>query len=157
MTIIAGTVGVATIGTQTGVAAVDFSCTLGTGARWVNECSGSFLFDGTIHAKTGTYRADMFNWIAGGEDGFTSAKFQIVRRSGTGGFSNLITLGGDLLRDEAAGTVGALVGEFEFDVIVIPPSTLIEFTVSELFVMEAEGAITVEESVAELNLRATSK
>ena len=157
MTSIASTVDVTNIGTQTGVAAVDFFCTLGTGARGVNECRRSFLFDGTIHAKTGTYRADMFNWIAGGEDGFTSAKSQMVRRSGTGGFSNLITLGGDLLRDEAAATVGALVGEFEFDVIVIPPSTLIEFTVSELFVMEAEGAITVEESVAELNLRATSK
>ena len=76
---------------------MDFSCTLGTGARGVNECKGSFLFDGTIHGKTGTYRADMFDWIAGGEDAFTSAKFQMVRGSGAGGFSNLITIGGDLL------------------------------------------------------------
>ncbi len=72
----------------------------------------------------------------------------MVRRSGTGGFSNLITLGGDLLRYEAAGTVGALVGELEFEVVVIPPSTLTEFTVSKLFVMEAEGTITIEELVA---------
>ncbi|MCH2501386.1 MAG: hypothetical protein MK126_00910 [Dehalococcoidia bacterium] len=46
------------------------------------------------------------------------------------------------------GTVGAFVGELEFEVIVIPPSTLTEFTVSELFVMEAEGTITIEELVA---------
>ena len=97
VTFIAGTVDVTTIGAQTGVAAVDFSCTLGTGARGVNECRGSFLFDGTIHGKTGTYRADMFDWTAGGEDAFTSTKFQMVRGSGTGGFSNLITIGGDLL------------------------------------------------------------
>ena len=127
---------------------MDSSCTLGTGARGVNECKGSFLFDGTIHGKTGTYRADMFDWTAGGEDAFTSAKFQIVRGSGTGGFSNLVTLGGDPLHDAAAGAVGALVGELEFEVIVIPPSTLTEFTVSELFVMEAEGTITIEELVA---------
>ena len=76
---------------------MDFSCTLGTGARGGNECKGSFLFDGTLHGKTGTYRADMFDWIAGGEDAFTSAKFQMVRGSGPGGFSNLITIGGDLL------------------------------------------------------------
>ena len=93
VTTIAGTVDVTTIGAQTGVAAVDFSCTLGTGARGVNECRGSFLIDG----KTGTYRADMFDWTAGGEDAFTSTKFQMVRGSGTGGFSNLITIGGDLL------------------------------------------------------------
>ena len=37
------------------------------------------------------------------------------------------------------GTVGAFVGELEFEVVVIPPSTLTEFTVSKLFVMEAEG------------------
>ena len=104
--------------------------------KGVNECKGPFLFDGTIHGKTGTYRADMFDWTAGGEDAFTSAKFQMVKGSGTGGFSNLVTLGGDLLRDAAAGAVGALVGELEFEVIVIPPSTLTEFTVSELFVME---------------------
>ena len=97
MAFIAGTVDVTTIGAQTGVAAVDFSCTLDTGARGVNECKGSFLFDGTIHGKTGTYRADMFDWIVGSEDAFTSAKFQMVRGSGTGGFSNLVTLGGDLL------------------------------------------------------------
>jgi len=157
VTFIAGTVDVTTIGAQTGVAAVDFSCTLGAGARGVSECKGSFLFDGTIHGKTGTYRADMFDWIAGSEDAFTSAKFQMVRGSGTGGFSNLITIGRDLLRDEAGGTVGASIGELEFEVIVIPPSTLTEFTVSELFVMEAEGTITIEELVAELNLGATSK
>ena len=71
-----------------------------------------------------------------------------MRGSGTGGFSNLATLGGDLLRNEDAGAVGALVGELEFEVIVIPPSTLTEFTVSKLFVMEAEGTITIEELVA---------
>ena len=127
---------------------MDSSCTLGTGARGVNECRGSFLFDDTIHGKTGTYRADMFDWIAGGEDVFTSPKFQMVTGSGTGGFSNLITIGGDLLSTAAAGAVGAFVGELEFEVIVIPPSTLTEFTVSELFVMEAEGTITIEELVA---------
>lgn len=105
VTFIAGTVDVTTIGAQTGVAAVDFSCPQGTGARGVNECKGSFLFDGTIHGNTGTYRADMFDWIAGSEDAFTSAKFQMVRGSGTGGFSNLITIGGDHLRDEAGGTI----------------------------------------------------
>ena len=51
-------------------------------------------------------------------------------------------------RDKVRGTVGAFVGELEFEVIVIPPSTLTEFTVSELFVMEAEGTITIEELVA---------
>jgi len=61
VTFIAGAVDMTTIGAQTGVAAVDSSCTLGTGARGVNECRGSFLFDGTIHGKTGTYRADMFD------------------------------------------------------------------------------------------------
>ncbi|SUZ70246.1 uncharacterized protein METZ01_LOCUS23100, partial [marine metagenome] len=33
-------------------------------------------------------------------------------------------------------------------VVVIPTSTLTEFTVSELFVMVAEGTITIEELVA---------
>ena len=60
----------------------------------------------------------------------------MVRGSGTGGFSTLAPLGGDLLRDAAAGAVGAIVGDLEFEVIVIPPSTLTGFTVSELFVME---------------------
>jgi len=46
------------------------------------------------------------------------------------------------------GTVGAFVGELEFEVIVIPPSTLTESTVNELFVMEAERTITIEELVA---------
>ena len=45
---------------------MDSSRTLGTGARGVNECKGLFLLDGTIHGKTGTYRADMFDWTAGG-------------------------------------------------------------------------------------------
>ena len=103
VTYITGTVDVTTIGTQTGVAAADLSCTLNTGARGVNECRGSFLFDGTIHGKTGTYRADMFDWTAGGEDAFTSAKFQMVRGSRTGGFSNLITIGGDLLPTKFGG------------------------------------------------------
>ncbi len=98
----------------------------------------------------------MTNWIAGGEDAFTSAKFQMVSGSGTGGFSNLITIGGALLRDEAAGPVGVYSGELEFELIVVPPSTLTQFTVSELFVMEADGTITTEELVAELTLRASS-
>ena len=38
-----------------------------------------FVFEGTINGKTGTYREDMFDWIAGGEDAFTSTKFQMVR------------------------------------------------------------------------------
>jgi len=97
VTFIAGTVDVTTIGAQTGDAAVDSSCTLSTGASGVNVCKGSFLLYGTIHGKTGTYRTDMFDWTAGGEDAFTSAEFQIVRGGGTGGFSNLITIGGDLL------------------------------------------------------------
>jgi len=46
------------------------------------------------------------------------------------------------------GTVGAFVGELEFEVIVIPPSTFTESTVNELFVMEAERTITIEELVA---------
>ena len=46
------------------------------------------------------------------------------------------------------GTVGAFVGELEFEVIVIPSSTLTESTVNELFVMEAERTITIEELVA---------
>ena len=82
VTFIAGAVDVTTIGAQTGVSAVDSSCTLVTGARGVNECRGSFLFEGTIHGKTGTYGADMFDWIAGGENAFTSAKFQMVRGAG---------------------------------------------------------------------------
>ena len=41
--------------------------------------------------------------------------------------------------------------------IVIPTSTLTEFTVSDLLVMEAEGTITVEKLVAEPNLKATFK
>ena len=157
VTSIAGTIDVETVGTQTGIAAVDFSCTLGTGARGTNECKGSFLFAGSIQGKAGTYKATMFNWTAGGEDAFTSSEFQLVSGSGTGEFSNLISIGGTLLRDEAAGTVGAYFGEFEFGVIVIPPSTLTEFTVSELFVMEAERTITTEELIAELVLRAESQ
>ena len=54
----------------------------------------------------------------------------------------------NLTRETPAGTVGGLVGELEFEVIVIPPSTLTEFIVSELFVMEAEGTIIIEELVA---------
>ena len=117
--------------------------TLGTGARGVNECKGSFLFDGTIHGKTGTYRADMFDWTAGGEDAFTSAKFQMVRGAGPVNSLTSSRLEGPP-RDEVRGTVGAFVGELEFEVTVIPPSTLTEFTVSELFFMEAEGTITIE-------------
>ena len=69
----------------------------------------------------------------------------------------LFRSGGTILRDETAGTVGAYFGELEFEVIVIPPSSLTEFTVSELFVMEADGTITTEQLVAELTLRAQSK
>ena len=99
----------------------------------------------------------MFDWTAGGKDAFTSAKFQGVSGSGTGELSNLIKMGGTILRDETAGTVGAYFGELEFEVIVIPPSSLTEFTVSELFVMEADGTITTEQLVAELTPRAQSK
>ena len=136
---------------------MEFSCTLGTGAGGTNECKGSFFFEGSIQGKTGTYRATMFDWTAGGKDAFTSAKFQGVSWSGTGELSNLIKMGGTLLRDETAGTVRAYFGELEFEVIVIPPSSLTEFTVSELFVMEADGTITTEQLVAELTLRAQSK
>ena len=156
VTSIAGTIDVETFGTQMGIAAVDFSCTLGTGARGTNECKGSYFFEGSVQGKTGTYRATMFNWTAGGEDAFTSAEFQLVPGSGTGEFSNLINIGGRLLRDEAAGAVGAYVGELEFEVIVIPPSTLTEFSLQELFSMEADGTITTEELVAELTLRSES-
>ncbi|MDP7587529.1 MAG: hypothetical protein QGI76_06145 [Dehalococcoidia bacterium] len=38
---------------------------------------------------------------------------------------------------------------------MVPPSNLTEFTVNELFVMEADGIITIEESVAELKFRAS--
>ncbi len=155
VTSIAGTIDVVTIGSQVGTAAVDFSCTLGTGARGTNECKGSFFFEGSVQGKTGTYKTTMFNWTAGGEDAFTSAEFQLVPGSGTGEFSNLINIGGRLLRDEA-GAVGAYFGELEFELIVVPPSSLTEFTVSELFVMEAEGTITLEELIAELTLRASS-
>ena len=157
VTSIAGTIDVVTIGTQVGTAAVEFSCTLGTGAGGTNECKGSFFFEGSIQGKTGTYRATMFNWTAGGADAFTSSEFQMVSGSGTGELSNLISMGGTLLRDEAAGTVGAYFGEGEFELIVIPPSSLTEFTLSELFVMEADGTITTEELIAELTLRAKSK
>jgi len=156
VTSIAGTIDVITIGTQNGTGAVDFSCTLGTGARGTNECNGSYFYEGDVAGKTGTYIATMFNWTAAGEDAFTSAEFQLVPGSGTGELSNLKNIKGRLLRDET-GAVGAYFGELEFELIVVPPSNLTEFTVSELFVMEADGTITTEQLVAELTLRAQSK
>lgn len=157
VTSIAGTVDVITSGTHTGTAAVDFSCTLGTGTRGANECEGSFLFEGTVSGKAGTFRADMVDWTGGGEDAFTVAGFKMVPGSGTGELTNLIKYGGDLRRDEAAGPVGAFIGEYQWEIVVVPPSTLTEFTVSQLFVMEAEGTITTEELVADLTLRAESR
>lgn len=153
VTSIAGTVDVTTMGTHTGTAAVDFSCTLGTGIRGANECEGTFLFEGTVRDRAGTFRANMLDWTGGGEDAFTVTGFRMVPGSGTGELTNLISYGGDLRRDEAAGPVGAFIGEYQWEIIVVPPSTLTEFTVSELFAMEADGTITTEQLVAELTLR----
>lgn len=155
VTSIAGTVDVITLGTHTGTAAVDFSCTLGTGIRGANECEGSFLFEGIVAGKTGTFKADMLDWTGGGEDAFTVAGFRMVPGSGTGELTSLITIGGDLRRDEAAGEVGAFIGDLQFEIVEeeTSASTLTEFTVSELFVMEAEGTITTEELIEELTIR----
>ena len=81
----------------------------------------------------------------------------MISGSGTGELANLVKAEGKLLRDEAAGPVGVYFGEAQFEIIVVPPSNLTEFTVNELFVMEADGIITIEESVAELKLRASSE
>ena len=98
----------------------------------------------------------MTNSIAGGEAEFTSVDFKLISGSGTGGLSNLVKAEGKLLRDEAAGPIGVYFGEAQFEIIVVPPSTLTEFSLQELFSMEADGTITTEELVAELTLRASS-
>ena len=79
----------------------------------------------------------------------------MISGSGAGELANLVKAEGKLLRDEAAGPVGVYFGEAQFEIIVVPLSKLTEFTVNELFVMEADGIITIEESVAELKLRAS--
>ena len=99
----------------------------------------------------------MTDWLAGGEAEFTTSDFKLISGSGTGGLANLVKAGGKLLPDEAAGPVRAYFGKAQFEIIVVPPSNLTEFMVSERFVMEANGIITIEESVTELKLRAGSE
>ncbi|MCH7843723.1 MAG: hypothetical protein IID01_13290 [Chloroflexi bacterium] len=156
VTSIAGTVAVETRGTQVGSVVVEFTCDLGTGPGGANECEGTYFFEGSLRGKSGTFRATMTNWTAGGEAAFTSVDFKLISGSGTGGLSNLVKAEGKLLRDEAAGPVGVYFGEAQFEIIVVPPSTLTEFSLQDLFSMESDGAITTEGSVAELTLRASS-
>ena len=157
VTSIAGTVAVTSLGTQEGTAAVDFSCTLGTGAGGANECGGTYFFEGSIAGKAGTFRANMTSWVAGGEAAFTASDFEMVSGSGTGELSDLIKYGGKLLRDEAAGPIGVYFGEFQLEIIEVPPSSFTGFSLQELFIMEVTGTITTEELVAELTLRAEPK
>jgi hypothetical protein len=99
----------------------------------------------------------MTNWTAGGEEAFTWSEYKLISGSGTGALSNLVSLEGLLLRDEAAGPVGIYTGAFQFEIIEVPPSTLTGISLQELFIMEADGTITTDELVAELTLRAESK
>lgn len=156
VTSIAGTVNVELRASHIGTALVTFTCDLGIGPGGSNVCEGSYVFEGTLRGKKGTYRATMTNWIAGGEAEFTRSDFKLISGSGTGELSNLVKAEGKLLRDEAAGPIGVYFGEAQFEIIVVPPSTLTEFSLQELFSMEADGTITTEELVAELTLRASS-
>ena len=154
MTSIAGAVSVDLRASLIGTALITFTCGLGVGPGGSNVCEGSYIFEGALRGKEGSYRATMTDWIAGGEAEFTTSDFKLISGSGTGELADLVEAEGKLLRDEAAGPVGVYFGEAQFEIIVVPPSNFTEFTVNELFIMEADGIITIEESVAELKLRA---
>jgi len=153
MTSIAGAVSVDLRASLIGTALITFTCGVGPGGS--NVCEGSYIFEGALRGKEGSYRATMTDWIAGGEAEFTTSDFKLISGSGTGELADLVEAEGKLLRDEAAGPVGVYFGEAQFEIIVVPPSNFTEFTVNELFIMEADGIITIEESVAELKLRAS--
>lgn len=71
-------------------------------------------------------RGAMTNWTAGGGEAFTWVDYRLISGNGTGALSNLVTLEGLLLRDEAASPVGIYTGAFQFeiDAVVVPLAEL---------------------------------
>ena len=154
VTSIAGTVAVDLRGSQIGSALVTFTCDLGTGPKGANRCQGSLVFEGTLRGLEGSYQATMTNWIAGGEEAFTSSDYKLIKGSGTGELANLDDLEGVILRDEDAGLVGVYTADYKFEAPEIDLNDLSVFTLQELFNMEADGTISTEDLVAELETRA---
>ena len=116
VTTIAGTIDVETRGTQLGAAAgLKFTCALGVGGA-PNICEGSYVFDGTLRGRIGTYKAVTNRWTSGGDEAFASAHFVLVPGSGTGDLSNLVELEVTVARDEAVERrVGAYWGTLRFE------------------------------------------
>ncbi len=159
VTTIAGTVNVDTRGSQIGSSPVDFTCVLGADGA-PNVCDGSFLFTGSVLGRIGTYEAIIDNWTAGGDAAYTSAHFKLVGGSGTGDLSNMVELEGSLNRDETADPpVGVYVATVRFEGDSTPtqveeaPKELSDYSISELFALEAAGDITEDELAAELERR----
>ena len=159
VTTIAGAVDVETRGTQIGSSPVEFTCVLGTGGA-PNVCEGSFVFEGSLRGRIGTYEAVSDNWASGGDAAFANAHFVLVPGSGTGDLSNLVELEVTVLRDEAVERrVGAYFGTMRFEGDQTPtqvddaPMDLSDYSVGELFEMEKDGQITTDELAAELERR----
>lgn len=160
VTTIAGTIGVETRGSQIGSAPkLEFTCVLGTGGA-PNVCEGSYVFTGSLRGRVGTYKAVSDSWTSGGDAAFASAHFVLVPGSGTGDLSNLVVLEVTVQRDESVERrVGAYFGTLRFEGDQTPtavdeePKVLSDYSVAQLFAMEAAGEITGDELAAELESR----
>jgi len=160
VTTIAGAIAVETRGSQIGSAPdLQFTCVLGVGGA-PNVCEGSYFFTGSIRGRVGTYKAVSDRWTSGGDAAFASAHFVLVPGSGTGDLSNLVEFEVTVQRDESVERrVGAYFGtvRFEGDQTPTPvgeePKNLSDYSVSELFAMEAAGEISEDELAAELERR----
>ena len=157
--LVSGTVPITTHGTLEGDAIVHFDCLFDPDRPDLpQQCTGKEerLPGTTLAGRPGTFWADLV-WTARGHLALTDGTYKLVEGSGTGSLEHLTKFEGTFQRDETAGLWGTIRGVYEFELIVVPPSELGDFTVSELFVMEADGTITTEELIAELTLRAESK
>ena len=115
VTTIAGVVDVETRSSQAGFSPVVFTCVLGTGGA-PNVCEGSYVFEGSVRGRIGTYEAVSSNWTSGGDEQFASVHFSLVPGSGTGDLSNLIEYAGFVQRDEAVEVrVGIYWGTVRFE------------------------------------------
>ncbi|PKB73463.1 MAG: hypothetical protein BZY75_01750 [SAR202 cluster bacterium Io17-Chloro-G7] len=168
VTTIAGTIDVETKGSQIGVApGLEFTCVLGVDGA-PNVCEGSYVFEGSVRGRIGTYKAVTDSWTSGGDAAFASAHFVLVPGSGTGDLSNMVEFEVTVARYETVERrVGAYWGTVRFEGDSSPSEVggdgmmmeedatkdLSDFTIGELFEMEKAGDITTDELAAELERR----
>ena len=115
VTTISGSVPIEIRGTVEGSAVVSFTLALGVDGA-PNTGEGGFVFEGSIAGRIGTIEATLDNWVAGGDEAFTSARFEMIQGSGTGDLSNLVEYAGFVQRDEAVEVrVGIYWGTVRFE------------------------------------------